>query len=477
MRRLNAVLSATMALFVAALGCQQASAGRVAGRVFIDTNGDGVFDATDRPAAAVSVTDGFNVVRTDGAGLYAIDAGVQPPLGESSYPIVSVSFPSGAWPKDGWFRRIVSGVDANKVDFPLVSQDQPETFIFIHGTDSHLPRGGAEKFVEFREEVRQLGGAVAFCVLTGDDPDLSDHRPFDKAQEEWKLVNDMFHSIPRPLFVVPGNHDAAGTTTTGWDPNDPMFGYGFFRKFLGPIRWSFNYGGVHFAGVDFLHIQGKKWVWGVGDQAAQWLDRDLALIPPGMRKVVFVHHPLGEEFAKVVRKHNVDQIYSGHTHRVTVETFQGADLFGSASVGNIFGNKPDPQPGYRLVRVEPRAIRSVYKATGKDFAIEIQSPPTSLKLAKGAAIGGTFLDPGGKVRSITVTLDGKPARVTITKGRQFSSFEAVLDAEAMPTGPCKLEVVVSSDSIDRRIIRDITVDGEDTPAPAGKPLPASAPGR
>jgi predicted phosphodiesterase len=477
MRGTKAVLSAIIALFVAALGCQQASAGRVAGRVFIDTNGDGVFDATDRPAAAVSVTDGFNVVRTDGAGLYAIDAGVQPPLGESSYPIVSVSFPSGAWPKDGWFRRIVSGVDANKVDFPLVSQDQPETFIFIHGTDSHLPRGGTDKFAEFIKEVGQIGEAVAFCVLTGDDPDLSDHRPFDKAQEEWKLVNDMFHSITRPLFVVPGNHDAAGTTTTGWDQDNPMFGYGFFRRFLGPIRWSFNYGGVHFAGVDFLHIQGKKWVWGVGDQAAQWLDRDLALVPPGMRKVVFVHHPLGEEFAKVVRKHNVDQIYAGHTHRVTVETFQGADLFGSASVGNIFGDKPGPQPGYRIVRVEPRAIRSVYKATGKDFAIEIQSPPTSGRLAEGAAVRGTFYDPGKKVRSIAVTLDGKPARVTITKGMQFSSFEAVPDAEAMPTGPCKLEVVIRSDSIDRRIIRDITVDGEDTPAPAGKPLPASAPAR
>jgi hypothetical protein len=224
-------------------------------------------------------------------------------------------------------------------------------------------------------------------------------------------------------------------------------------------------------------MQGKKWVWDVGEEAAQWLDKDLSLVPPGMRKVVFVHHPLGEEFAQVVRKHEVDQIYSGHTHRVTVETFQGADLFGSASVGNIFGDKPDPQPGYRLVRVEPRAIRSVYKPTGKDFAIEIQSPPTSGRLAEGAAVRGTFLDPGGKVRSIAVTLDGKPARVKITKGMQFSSFEAVLDAEAMPTGPCKLEVVIRGEGIDRRIIRDITVDGEDTPAPAGKPLPASAPAR
>jgi len=468
MRRMKAVLYTMMTLFVVALGCQQASAGRVAGRVFIDTNDDGVFNATDRPAAAVSVTDGFNVVRTDDAGLYAIDAGVQPPLGESSYPIVSVSFPSGAWPKDGWFRRIVSGVDANKVDFPLQCQDQPATFLFIHGTDSHLPRGGTEKFVEFSKEVQQFSDAVAFCVLTGDNPDLSDHRPFDKARDEWKIVNDMFHSIPRPLFVVPGNHDAAGSTTTGWDQDNPMFGYGFYRRFLGPIRWSFNYGGVHFAGVDFLHIQGNKWVWGVGDQAAQWLDRDLALVPPATRKVVFVHSPLGDKFAQVVRKHKVDQIYAGHTHAVTVGTFQGADLFVSGSVGNIFGDKPDPQPGYRLVRVEPRAIRSVYKTTGKDFAIEIQSPPTSLRLAKGAAISGTFLNPGGKVRSITVTLDGKPARVTISKGRQFSSFEAVLDAEAMPTGPCKLEVVVSGEGIDRRIIRDITVGGEDTPARADK---------
>ncbi len=466
MRRRNAFLSAAIALMLVVLGCQQAYAERVAGRVFIDTNGDGVFNAPDRPAAGVTVTDGFNVVRTDDAGLYAIDAGVQPPVGESSYPIVSVSFPSGTWPRDNWFRRIVSTIDANQVDFPLLSQDQPATFIFIHGTDAHLPRGGTEKFIEFRKEVRQLGDAVAFCVLTGDNPHLSDHQPFDKAQADWRIVNDMFRGISRPLFVVPGNHDAAGSTTTGWDQTNPMFGYGFFRHFIGPVRWSFNYGGVHFAGVDFLHIQNKKWVWGVSDQAAEWLDKDLGLIPAGTRKVVFVHYPQGDKFAQVVRKHKADQIYAGHTHRVTVDTYQGADLFISGSVSNIFGGKPDPRTGYRLIRVEPKAIRSVFKSTGQDFAIEIQSPSSSGRLAQGAPIGGMFLDPGGMLKSLTVTLAGKPARVTITKGKLFSSFQAVLDGAEMPAGPCKMELVVTGEGIDRRIQRDITIGGEQTTAPA-----------
>jgi len=50
-------------------------------------------------------------------------------------------------------------------------------------------------------------------------------------------------------------------------------------------------------------------------------------------------------------------------------------------------------------------------------------------------------------------------------------------ASAMPTGPCKLEVVVSGNTVDRRIVRDIIVGAEDAPAPAGKPLPAAMPGR
>jgi hypothetical protein len=50
-------------------------------------------------------------------------------------------------------------------------------------------------------------------------------------------------------------------------------------------------------------------------------------------------------------------------------------------------------------------------------------------------------------------------------------------ASAMPAGPCKLEVVIRGDSVDRRIIREITVGGEDAPKPAGKPLPATAPAR
>ena len=47
----------------------------------------------------------------------------------------------------------------------------------------------------------------------------------------------------------------------------------------------------------------------------------------------------------------------------------------------------------------------------------------------------------------------------------------------MPAGPCKLEVVVSGETVDRRIVRDIIVGGEDAPKPAGKPLPATAPAK
>ena len=64
-----------------------------------------------------------------------------------------------------------------------------------------------------------------------------------------------------------------------------------YHKYLGPDYYSFNYGGVHFVGLNTADIE-DQWYYGhVDSLQLAWLERDLALVPPAMPVVSFDHIP------------------------------------------------------------------------------------------------------------------------------------------------------------------------------------------
>ena len=438
---LRRVLARTLLLLaIAASGCG------VSGRVFLDENRNGRYDAGEPGIPRVPITDGVNFALTDADGRYEIHAQLDPLIQPTKMSIVSVSFPSGYWPTAGWFRQIERVAEHRHVDFPLRRDEQKLPFVFVHATDAHVPRAGREKFIRFRQEMDRWGERFPFCIMTGDNVDLADRQEFRKGQAQYQFLAEQMKDFPLPLFVIPGNHDPAGVNAgKGWDRRHPMYGYGFHWKIVGPLRWSFNYAGIHFVGIDFMYRDGSKWVWGVPDSAVEWLRKDLQRVEPGRRILLFVHFPKAQSkdaFDAVLRTHKVEHIFAGHTHTVETGTYAGVARTFSGALSVIFGKKKD-LPGYRFVRVTAKGLSTLYKPTGAEVAVTIDHPRPGGALKPADTIRGKVFDPDGKVKELTVKLDGAAAEVTLRRRPVFGQFTARLAPAAVTAGDHTLEAVAS----------------------------------
>ncbi len=440
-RRPAAYASAVFLSVLAAAVPAPSRAGEAVGRVFLDADGDGSFSPGDEPLADVPVTDGVGFAATGADGRYALQLGRDPLLGEASGPIVSVCFPSGTWPGGAWFRRLDGGA-AEGVDFPLRRREARRPLLLAHGTDPHLPRMGDGKFLAFRKAVAERADTLAFTVITGDCVNLADSRPPAEAAREFAALARLTADFPTPLFLTPGNHDAAGVKAAGkWRPEDPNFAYGHWRRVAGPLRWSFDHGGVHFVGVDFLHVEKGKWVWGVGDSAGAWLEKDLDIAGEDARVVLFVHMPQGtRRFGELLRTRRIEHVFSGHSHAIRVGRAGGKPVSYSGSIVQIYPKKAAQRTGFRLVRVDEDAIRTLYVATGEEPAVDIQAPAPGVKLRGGEEVAGSFLDPTGAAK-VAVDCGGRRLEPTVRRGPVFSTFRTRLPDGA--TGPLAVTVTAA----------------------------------
>ena len=80
-------------------------------------------------------------------------------------------------------------------------------------------------------------------------------------------------AFPIPLFYTIGNHDVVGIHKTDWKKPTEIHGNGAYTKYLGPIRWSFDYAGVHFVGLDWAREVAGTIQTGVAPSAVRWLAR------------------------------------------------------------------------------------------------------------------------------------------------------------------------------------------------------------
>lgn len=442
-----------MALIAAALLLAQTAQGDViSGLVFLDANGNGRYDEGERGVAEVPVSDGVSFVRTGPDGRYTIDAQVDSLLQPGAKAILTVSFPTGTWPTAGWFRRIDGEKDLKKVNFGLRKDIQKLPFLFIHATDAHVPRGGKNRFITFRKEMKLLADKVAFCIMTGDNVDNADVHSPKVAGGEYAFLAEETKDFPVPIFCVPGNHAPAGVNTkTGWDKDDPMYGYGLYWKHVGPMRWSFNYAGIHFAGIDYMDKADEKWTKGIPASAVAWLADDIRQLKPGTSIYLFVHDPRGSKaFDKLTKKHKLTNIFAGHSHTDETYSYAGIPCTISSSLGSADVDS-DRSLGYRFVNVTQKGLKMFYKATGKPHAITIDSPRDFINYGNRRAtpgirptdkIRGAFFDANGSIKRLTVKLGETQREVTFRRESLWCRFDAKLDVSADKNGKVALKVTV-----------------------------------
>lgn len=269
----------------AAIGLSQSeTTAKLAGVVFEDRNGNGARDPEEPGVQEVAVCTRSACTLSDPDGRYSVEV-------EPGFAVVWVSQPEGYRASNGFFRHVPADPFERLVNFPLAKSAPVREFRFMHASDTHLDQESLPRFRRLRELVTERG--VDFVLLTGDLIRDALRVPEEVARERYELFRKEKDVFPVPVWVVPGNHDYFGIERhlSGVSAQHPLYGMAMYRRYLGPNYYSFDYGGIHFVGLDTIDID-DRWYYGHVDATQlEWLERDLAHVAADTPVVTFNHIP------------------------------------------------------------------------------------------------------------------------------------------------------------------------------------------
>ena len=267
---------ASLALTLATL----AQGPAVTGTVFLDRNANRVRDRGEPGIARVVVSNQADAVLTDSAGTFSLKPG-------RGYGQVFVSIPNG-YRAVGPFWK---GVSSEPLHFPLTPAPAPREFSFIHASDTHLDGASLPRTRRLERLVDSI--RPAFVIITGDLVRDALRVPDTVATALYEMFLRERSRFTRPVWTVPGNHEVFGIerqrshVTTG----HPLYGRGMYRHYFGPDYYSFNYGGVHFVGLNTVDYD-DQWYYGhIDAPQLSWLEQDLSFVPASTPVVTFNHIP------------------------------------------------------------------------------------------------------------------------------------------------------------------------------------------
>jgi outer membrane protein assembly factor BamB/predicted MPP superfamily phosphohydrolase len=376
-----------------------------------------VVDAADgRPLAGVVVSDGFAVTRTGSNGSFSFTDRT-----DAEFVFVSVPSTHRAL-ESGWFADVRGGADG-ALEFALAARgDAGPGCRFVQVTDLHVsvdggarlrplieagvvaPEGvevtGASSGAELRDDLALIVERVNpdFVMATGD---LADYGQ----PEELRAYRAAITGLGAPVASVPGNHDHLSCLTreaiseffadwaTREDKGGLSAGEAFQREVfggdwrraasgrapwvdeIGPLYYSFDWGGVHFVAYDGEGLRRY------GDDYPQdeWLAADLAAVPAGVPVVVCTHFPETREFyaARFGGVRLVASI-SGHWHGTRIWTDGEASHWTSSTLG--FGGIDFTPRGYRVIEVDDSGARSWWET------VEAPNPPLARVAGQAAVV-------------------------------------------------------------------------------------------
>jgi UDP-2,3-diacylglucosamine pyrophosphatase LpxH len=252
----------------------------VTGVVFVDRNNNGTRDAGEPGVAGVSVSDQVRVTATDNDGRFSFAA--------SGYGYVFVTQPDGFAVRGPYWRR----VEGTEVTFPVSPVAALRAFTFVQASDTHISEQNVERTRRLKAMVDSL--KPAFVIITGDLIRDALRVPEAEARGYYELLTRELATFTVPVYTVPGNHDIFGIerhlSLVG--RTNPVYGKRLHRTVRGPNYYSFNFGGVHFMGLDTVDYDDLAYYGHVDSVQVEWMKQDVARLPAGMRVVTFNHIPL-----------------------------------------------------------------------------------------------------------------------------------------------------------------------------------------
>jgi 3',5'-cyclic AMP phosphodiesterase CpdA len=248
--------------------------------VFVDTNNNGLRDKNEEGIKGVVISDQVNTIETDADGAYQLKA--------QGYGFVFISLPNGYKSlKDNW-QKISNNTT---IDFPLAKTSILQEFKFIHASDTHL----SEKSVDRMEKLRAIVDQVKpdFVIITGDLVRDALRVSEKEASGYYELYLKEIQKFSVPVWNVPGNHENFGIERhlSLVSQSHPLYGKKMYRYYLGPNYYSFNYGGVHFIGLDDVDFE-DLWYYGHVDSVqVAWMKKDLVTVSATTPVITFNHIP------------------------------------------------------------------------------------------------------------------------------------------------------------------------------------------
>ena len=311
----------------------QASAQLTAeGTVFIDANGNGTFDSSEKGVAEVPVSNGKDIVITNAEGEYSISidendgkvfvikpSGYSLPVDERNRPeFYYLHKPNGS-PKLEFPGVDPTGKLPDEINFPLIKSDAKKDFrVLLFGDPQPYTRQQVEYFdqdiVSELENAKEYAFGITLGDIVGDNLDL--FKPYTKSVEK----------IGVPWFNVYGNHDM------NFDAPADSLADETFEATFGPATYSFNHGDAHFIIVDdviYPRTDGKEgYIGGFTDRQLTFIKNDLKHVPDDHLVVVGFHIPIfmPENWGRTFRVENRDRLFdlledhpntlslSAHTH-------------------------------------------------------------------------------------------------------------------------------------------------------------------
>ena len=252
------------------------------GVVFLDRNGNGRRDAGEPGIAGVAVSNQVDVAVTGSDGSFSI--------GSSGFGSVFASVPTG-YRAVGPFWRHVDPGSAVPIELPLAKIAVPAEFLFVHASDTHISPASQARTQRLRALVDSI--KPAFTIITGDLVRDALRVSEAEATSYYDLFQAEAGKFTGPLYTVPGNHENFGIERdkSKVSADHPLYARAMYRHYRGPDYYSYNYGGIHFVGLNSVDIDDQSYYGHVDSVQAAWLVKDLAAVPAATPVVTFNHIP------------------------------------------------------------------------------------------------------------------------------------------------------------------------------------------
>ncbi|SKC80857.1 calcineurin-like phosphoesterase C-terminal domain-containing protein [Krasilnikoviella flava] len=303
------------------------------GTVFDDRDEDSTQDRREKGIAGVTVSNGRDVVTTDGKGRYSIPAydgmtvfvtqpaGYQVPVDEDKVAQFSYNhLPEGS-PELKYGGIEPTGPLPEAVNFPLAKSKATGK------AQQSCPIASDTQAYNMTEMGYARDGAVADLMDRDDYAGCGILMLGDNVGDDLSLnpaLRDIYAEANGPIRLAPGNHDM------DYDAADDTRALDTFRQQFGPGYYSYDVGQAHVVVLDNVIYNGAKeggknggYKEAIDDQQLAWLEADLAEVPANKLVVVAAHAPIVDH--RMVVTDNAAELYDvlegrnavtvgGHTH-------------------------------------------------------------------------------------------------------------------------------------------------------------------